>query len=168
MLKTSIFILHKSKSYFLGTARLKTEQLILDLSSLGGGEHYTFHKNGEGEIISTHWSNNHPGSVHSERRVDTARLCNYQNPEKHAKYLHHMPLKFSTEKGLAVGSRRIVLSDLKEKTPKGGDQLLGVRDEIIWIDIYFSLNKPTHKHLLVVESKFGWLVVEPRAYSAVA
>lgn len=156
--KQKLFVSYQGQTYQLGFVRSSPVQTVLDLGALGGGEHYTFHEL-EGKILSTHWSKKHPGSTWDDYRIEAARAVGFANPERHAKYLHHMPLQFDENDIYIIGARRIAIAQLKPKTPESDSNVVALDHEAFWLELNFSKARPDTKWPFAIESEFGWLLL---------
>lgn len=79
-------------------------------------EHMTLHREADGTVLLTHWSEDKPPGTWDATNVEVARSLGYGDPERHAHYYAHRPL-FSVQgmDGHELGGRRI---DIEPATAK--------------------------------------------------
>lgn len=128
-----------------------------------GDEHITIHKDKEGRLLKTHWTNQKPRSTRDQERVEAARAEGYANPEKHKGYIVHAPF---TQKGLFklgehILSRMFKLADLSDK-PKYMNAATNVpieKDKVM-LGFYFSPTEAVESNVLVGhKTSLGWLYI---------
>jgi hypothetical protein len=130
-------------------------------------EHLTLHRESDGTVLLTHWSEDKPAGTWDAANVEVARSLGYRDPERHAHYYAHRPL-FPVQgmDGHELGGRRIDLEAATDKAKYAAPQRIVVDAPARTFMLTFHLATPEQPYSSPddphVATSFGDLYFRPR------
>jgi hypothetical protein len=105
--ETMVFFRHGDLEQPVLKVTESADQVVIVIRS-EPNEHMTLHRQDDGTVLLTHWSEDKPPGTWDETNVEIARSLGYGDPDRHAHYYAHRPVfPVHGMDGHELGGRRI-------------------------------------------------------------
>lgn len=143
-----------------------THQVVIVIRS-EPNEHMTLHRQNDGTVLLTHWSEHKPQSTWDEVNVQVASSLGYGDPERHAHYYAHRPLvPVQGMDGHELGGRRIDIAAASAKAKYAAEDRIVVDVPTQEFMLTFHLSTPEQPYSAPdephVRTSFGDLYFQPK------